>query len=172
MGPNRTGGDLLNCQGLLQLGAQHGPVVPAAVWPGPPATQDKAWITGFEPGVAFGGSGMGQSRTCRATTETSTVPTPPSAWPRPSLRRGAVPAQQEEPGTAHPIQPRPPAPPLPRPCGRTADGSLGPAGTRPDPRLEAAAGLLSAPVPPPPAHPASWSLLKGMGSPVNRDTPR
>lgn len=159
MGPNRTGGDLLNCQGLLQLGAQHGPVVPAAVWPGPPATQDKAWITGFEPGVAFGGSGMGQSRTCRATTETSTVPTPPSAWPRPSLRRGAVPAQQEEPGTAHPIQPRPPAPPLPRPCpapaGGLQTGAWDPPERDPTPGWRRRPGFSVRPCPlPPPTPPA------------------
>lgn len=59
--PDRAGGDLLNGQGLLQLGAERGAVMPAAARPGPPATWNEGRVTRAQPGATFGSSGKSVS---------------------------------------------------------------------------------------------------------------
>lgn len=87
MRPDRAGGDLLDSQGLLQLGAERGAVVAAAARPRPPVTQSKRRVTG-EPPAAFWGSGESRGPTCRATPEAATDLEPPPPWPGVERREG------------------------------------------------------------------------------------
>lgn len=107
--PDGAGGHLFNGQGLLQLCANRGAVVPAAALSGSPATQNKAGSVGQpcreHPRAALRGSGRSRGCTCRPTTEGGTAcRTRP---PRPGQARGGggvAGARQEEPDSA--AQPR------------------------------------------------------------------
>lgn len=85
--PQWTAGDLLNGQGLLQLGAQRRAVVAARARPGPPATRYKGRVTPRSNARhCLLGSGECRVRTCRATRQRSSVPKATTPWPREGSR--------------------------------------------------------------------------------------